>query len=156
MYFEDNAELPERLSMGYMKHHLWTMWTCRHGNYNCQRYGHTAKICRKSTSICSICAGEHKWNECPEGSPPKCANCGKFHTTRDLNCEARAQALRKAKAFAYCGSAAVAKTPAKSSPQAWDNQTVTNGPIRRQTSSRGPGVGSSAPVPHLSGMRLHM
>lgn len=31
MYFEDNAELPERLSMGYMKHHLWTMWTCRHG-----------------------------------------------------------------------------------------------------------------------------
>lgn len=73
----------------------------------------------------SAAAGEHKWNECSEGATPKCANCGKGHTSRDLNCEARTQGLKRAKDFAYSGSLAAAKTQAKSSAQARD-KTVPN------------------------------
>lgn len=53
MYLEDNAERPKRLSMGYMKHCLYDYVDAPPRCYNCQRYGHTAKFCRRTTPVCS-------------------------------------------------------------------------------------------------------
>ena len=75
---------------------------------NCQRYGHTAPVCKYDHPVCSICALHHRKTEhrcpnpnCPkEGnlrpvanccstSPPHCANCGDDHPATDPSCPAR-------------------------------------------------------------------
>ena len=75
---------------------------------NCQRYGHTAPVCKYDHPVCPICALHHKKTEhrcpnptCPKGgnlrpvasccsaSPPHCANCGDDHPATDPSCPAR-------------------------------------------------------------------
>lgn len=101
VYFADNAERPERLSLGYVKHKLWDHVDTPPRCYNCQRFGHLASFCRKKTPTCGICAGEHRWSECQAGAQPKCANCAKAHPANDNNCEARRSAIQRARVFAY-------------------------------------------------------
>ena len=75
---------------------------------NCQRYGHTAPVCKQDHPTCLICALHHKKAEhrcanptCPKegnlrpvagccsASPPHCANCGSEHPATDPACPAR-------------------------------------------------------------------
>ncbi|XP_056646411.1 uncharacterized protein LOC130451426 [Diorhabda sublineata] len=42
--------------------------------YNCWKFGHLAKECKKETPTCQICAGEHKATEC-NSRDICCANC---------------------------------------------------------------------------------
>ena len=75
---------------------------------NCQRYGHTAPVCKYDHPVCPICALHHKKTEhrcpnptCPKegnlrpvadccsASPPHCANCGDDHPATDPSCPAR-------------------------------------------------------------------
>ena len=79
---------------------------------NCQRYGHTAPVCKYDHPVCSICALHHRKKEhrCPnptclkEGtvlpvanycstSPAHCANCGDDHPATDSACPARPSRL---------------------------------------------------------------
>ena len=69
---------------------------------NCQRYGHTAPVCKYTHPVCPICALHHKKTEhrcpnptCPKegnlrpvadccsASPSHCANCGNDHPATD-------------------------------------------------------------------------
>ena len=73
---------------------------------NCQRYGHTAPVCKYDHPVCPICALHHKKTEqrCPNPTCPKegnlrpvadccsashCANCGADHPATDPSCPAR-------------------------------------------------------------------
>ena len=75
---------------------------------NCQRYGHTAPVCKYDHPVCPICALHHKKTEhrcpnptCPKegnlrpvadccsASPRHCANCGDDHPATDPSCPAR-------------------------------------------------------------------
>ena len=75
---------------------------------NCQRYGHTAPVCKYDHPVCPLCALHHKKSEhrcpnptCPKegnlrpvagccsASPPQCANCGDDHPATDPSCPAR-------------------------------------------------------------------
>jgi len=75
---------------------------------NCQRYGHTAPVCKYDHPVCSICALHHRKTEhrcpnptCPKegnlrpvanccsASPAHCANCGDDHPATDPACPAR-------------------------------------------------------------------
>ena len=75
---------------------------------NCQRYGHTAPVCKYDHPVCPICALHHRKTEhrcpnptCPKegnirpvanccsASPPHCANCGGDHPATDPSCPAR-------------------------------------------------------------------
>ena len=75
---------------------------------NCQRYGHTALICKQEHPTCPICALHHRRTEhrcanptCPKDgtlrpvagccsvSPPHCANCGSEHPATDPASQAR-------------------------------------------------------------------
>ena len=75
---------------------------------NCQRYGHTAPVCKYTHQVCPICALHHKKTEhrcpnptCPKegnlrpvsdccsASPSHCANCGGDHPATDPACPAR-------------------------------------------------------------------
>lgn len=61
---------------------LYIGWkTCRfvdHVNiiqcYQCWRFGHVAKECRKKDSVCPKCAGEHKYDACISAEEA-CVNC---------------------------------------------------------------------------------
>ena len=75
---------------------------------NCQRYGHTAPVCKYDHPVCSICALHNRKTEhrcpnptcptegnlrpvanCCSASPPHCANCGDDHPATDPSCPAR-------------------------------------------------------------------
>lgn len=55
--------------------------------FNCQSFFHIAKNCYKKPK-CVKCAGEHRSKDCPapKDSTPKCANCGKNHTSNHRGC----------------------------------------------------------------------
>ncbi|XP_018575954.1 uncharacterized protein LOC108914597 [Anoplophora glabripennis] len=67
--------------------------------YNCWKFGHIAKECKKETPTCQKCAGEHKATDCNE-SEVCCVNCryaaevlkvpkiDSKHKAYDKNCEA--------------------------------------------------------------------
>lgn len=55
--------------------------------YKCQRYGHTAKLCRADKPVCRKCAEEHDSRECKSESV-KCVNCGGSHQASSKSCMA--------------------------------------------------------------------
>jgi hypothetical protein len=67
--------------------------------YQCQRYGHTAKVCR-STRRCGFCAGtNHGDGQCPvksEGGPSCCPNCNGAHPAWAGSCKSLQKAKERA------------------------------------------------------------
>lgn len=105
VYFPDNTERPDRLTMGYVSHRLYDHVESPPRCFNCQRFGHLANFCQKKMPTCGRCAGQHKWAECPDGTAPKCANCRKQETANHSDCTSRIDALKRARLFAYGKSA---------------------------------------------------
>ncbi|OJD09426.1 hypothetical protein ACJ73_10327 [Blastomyces percursus] len=68
--------------------------------YNCQRYGHIAKFCRRS-AVCGHCAVEgHTDKNCAallEGKKTICCNCKGEHPAWALNCPERRAAVEQAR-----------------------------------------------------------
>ena len=62
--------------------------------FNCQKYGHIAKICT-ADSKCGHCAGEHNTRNCTGKKDVKCSNCGKGYKTWDQSCSVRAAAKNR-------------------------------------------------------------
>ncbi|CAI6373460.1 unnamed protein product [Macrosiphum euphorbiae] len=61
--------------------------------YNCQQYGHTAKICEQTAPTCRRCAGAHDSRTC-SNELIKCANCKGPHKASSAGCKAKSQAKR--------------------------------------------------------------
>ena len=54
--------------------------------YHCQKFGHSSKICKVTTSICGKCNKPgHKYSDCTN-TEIKCANCKGPHTAADKKC----------------------------------------------------------------------
>ncbi|XP_064457165.1 uncharacterized protein LOC135368072 [Ornithodoros turicata] len=53
--------------------------------FKCGRFGHVNVSCPRPEQ-CLICAGDHATSACPEGSVPKCSNCGLAHSSVDKTC----------------------------------------------------------------------
>ena len=100
---------------------------------NCQRYSHTAPVCKYDHPVCPICALHHKKTEhrcpnptCPKegnlkpvpnccsASPAHCANCGCDHPATDPNCPARPS--REAQALPASNAAAPTTQPTRPLP----------------------------------------
>lgn len=47
--------------------------------YNCMRYGHLKKDCKKSTPTCPSCGDEHEEKDCRHSEEKKCVNCHDFN-----------------------------------------------------------------------------
>lgn len=54
--------------------------------YNCLRYGHLKKDCKKSTPTCPSCGDEHEEKNCTHGEEKRCINCCNFNI-RNKNAE---------------------------------------------------------------------
>jgi len=74
LQFEEER-LPERVKIGYISYPVRAYVRAPLRCYNCQRYGHIAKVC-KAKRRCARCGGEHDYGRCDEGAEVKCCNCG--------------------------------------------------------------------------------
>ena len=54
--------------------------------YKCQKFGHTAKFCKKQQPVCPVCSEEHQYEECTNKDRPKCANCTGTHSASYRKC----------------------------------------------------------------------
>ena len=62
--------------------------------------GHVAAACRGEIR-CGKCGGEHKYDECEEGTRKKCCNCGGEHSAAYGGCEVykRMQEVQRVKVY---------------------------------------------------------
>ena len=51
----------------------------------CQFYGHTRGSCNREV-VCSRCAGNHSYNDCPDKTKLRCVNCGQAHSAAHKSC----------------------------------------------------------------------
>ena len=63
--------------------------------FNCQKYGHAAKICTAETK-CPRCSGPHIVKSCKEEAL-KCANCGGKHRANSAKCKKNPKNLKSNK-----------------------------------------------------------
>ena len=64
--------------------------------YRCSAYGHTATRCSRPAR-CGFCAKEHEVRECQRNpQKAKCANCRGNHTSWDMSCSVKTEAVRRA------------------------------------------------------------
>ncbi|KAH7976112.1 hypothetical protein HPB52_008671 [Rhipicephalus sanguineus] len=85
------VEYAEALDYRYfpVRLHVTTPTQC----YNCFRYGHMAKHCRRSVR-CKVCAGDHSYKDCVSRFGQRCANCDGPHAATYGRCPARLAAVR--------------------------------------------------------------
>lgn len=88
----EGKEVPDRIKMGYISYPIRKYIAPPLRCYNCQRYGHTASVC-KSKMRCARCGGEHEFGKCGEGVGLKCCNCGGSHNVAYGGCEVRKKAV---------------------------------------------------------------
>lgn len=77
----------------------WEKYKARKGVtqcYRCQKFGHAANNCNLKIA-CRRCAGNHLSTEClsPDGTNPKCANCGDTHQADFRECSVYLKANSK-------------------------------------------------------------
>lgn len=73
--------------------------------YNCQEFGHIAKVC-KGERKCARCGGGHEYGKCGERVLPKCCHCGGGHSIAFWGCiakkgEIEVQPTRKEERMSY-------------------------------------------------------
>ncbi len=88
----EGKELPDRIKMGFISYPIREYIAPPLRCYNCQRYGHTASVC-KAKIRCARCGGEHEFGKCDEGVDLKCCNCGGRHNAAYGGCEVRKRAV---------------------------------------------------------------
>jgi len=68
--------------------------------YNCQEFGHIAKLCKKSEKCENCGSTEHRERNCKENS--KCANCEASHKASSPNCPRYISEVTKCRACSLC------------------------------------------------------
>jgi len=81
----NKLQLPKTINAGYqlLRVEKYIPPPLRCNNY--QRYGHHSTKCRISKPTCPRCAGEHKFDNCPQEAF-KCANCKDSHVSSSKTC----------------------------------------------------------------------
>lgn len=60
--------------------------------YKCFGFNHSSKIC-KHKQVCSLCAEEHFYKDCPQSEAVKCKNCGGAHLAISRLCPVKAKKI---------------------------------------------------------------
>ena len=60
--------------------------------YKCQAFGHTHLGCKIKGEYCPRCAGQHKFENCPQSDEIKCINCKGSHNAGYQGCKAYKEA----------------------------------------------------------------
>lgn len=81
----DEERLPTRVTLGYMNYRVREYIPNPVRCYNCQRFGHVAKVC-KGKKRCARCGENHGYEECNVNTQPKCCNCGGNHSVAYGGC----------------------------------------------------------------------
>lgn len=81
----DGDELPKFVRYGFRQYKVYQYNPTPIRCYNCQDYGHQAKVCRAQI-VCPACSERHKYEDCPTKTVRKCANCQGNHTAAYKGC----------------------------------------------------------------------
>lgn len=54
--------------------------------FRCQKFNHRSNQCRSAKQVCSLCTGDHKFQDCTSRDNLKCVNCGQNHSSADKTC----------------------------------------------------------------------
>lgn len=82
--FEEEV-LPRKVTVGYLSYNVCEYVPRPVRCYNCQRFGHTAKVC-KGRRRCAKCGEDHEYADCVQ-KQAKCCNCGGDHSVAYGGCE---------------------------------------------------------------------
>ncbi len=82
--FEDEFLL-KKVALGFLSHNVREYTPKPMRCYNCQRFGHTAKVC-KARRRCARCGEDCEYGQCKH-EQPKCCNCGGKHSVAYGGCE---------------------------------------------------------------------
>lgn len=93
--FEDDL-LPDCVHLGFMSFSVRPYIPPTMRCYTCQRFGDVATYC-KGKVWCPRCDGSHEYNQCVEGTEPKCCSCGGNHSVAYGGC----LAMKKAKVIQH-------------------------------------------------------
>lgn len=85
LIFFDDEVLPSKVTLGYLSYRVREYIPRPVRCYNCQRFGHVAKIC-KGKKRCARCGGNHGYEECNQSTQPKCCSCGENHSVAYGGC----------------------------------------------------------------------
>ena len=78
--------LPEAFYSDYFRYPVEPYYPSPLRCYSCQKFGHSLKICKVTTSICGKCnKPRHKYSDCTN-TEIECANCKSLHTAADKKC----------------------------------------------------------------------
>ena len=79
---------PGKIQQGLRKLQNETIREAPQQCFNCQKFGHMARTCRKETQTCRYCAGSHPSSQCKGDRQLtlKCANFGEGHATTSRAC----------------------------------------------------------------------
>jgi len=80
----EEKSLPKKVTLGFLSYNVKYIpkpMRC----YNCQRFGHTAKVC-KGRRRCARCGEDHEYGQCNH-EQLKCCNCGGNHSVAYGGCE---------------------------------------------------------------------
>lgn len=94
-------EIPTKVAIGFLKYRVRDYIAPPTRCYKCLAFGHVAVHCQREQK-CSICAGDHKYNECSKQTQ-KCTRCRGAHTVFDASCPAYMQAKQAAIKAAQTG-----------------------------------------------------
>lgn len=83
--FEEES-VPKKVFLGFMSYPVRMFVPKPMRCFNCQRFGHTAKNCKRQKR-CARCGGDHDYGLCGSGISPKCCNCGGAHNVAFSGCE---------------------------------------------------------------------
>ena len=76
---------PDNIYLGFSRFKIREYHPTPTRCFNCQRYGHMAKTCRRE-EVCASCGGHHEFAQCDATNPKRCANCGGRHSAGYRGC----------------------------------------------------------------------
>ncbi|XP_059813909.1 uncharacterized protein LOC132385715 [Hypanus sabinus] len=82
----EEARVPSKVFLGFMSYPVRVYVPNPLRCYNCQRFGHIAKNCKRQRR-CARCGDVHEYGKCGTGVQPKCCNCGGAHNVAYSGCE---------------------------------------------------------------------
>jgi hypothetical protein len=138
----DRPQIPDTLSVGYLKLRVSQYYDSPMQCLKCQKYGHTKKRCKETKELCRNCSLELPHESCVN---KKCVNCGQGHASNDNSCEVRRkeQVISKLMVDKKLSYAAAKREFEKISDSSVKNATFAQKLQEQETNKR-----NSPPVTH--------
>ena len=126
---EFEAEVvPKELFYGFIKYNVREFVPKPLRCFNCQEYGHIAKVCT-GRRRCARCGEDHEYGNCGANTRPKCCNCGGDHSVAFWGCEAMKKAasvqqIRVKENVSYAEAVKRVEKEKQSDRQEWRKEQV--------------------------------